>query len=286
MEIDPNQVDMEISPNEGDMEISEESKKIKKPRTLVGHANFVRHNPMSDRFDMKKFHHVEFWCLDSMNVSRRFTWGLGMHETAYSNMTTGNKLYASSVVQSNAITFVFTAPYNNSLLLDGSTPPHPAYSQQFAQEFIIKHGLAVRALGISVGDANIAYEKCVENGAVGVLTPVALVDKDSGKTLTISEVKLADDVVLRFVSGDYDGPFLPNYAKVDTPDVNYGLTRVDHCVTNVPSLFAQVDYMINAAGFHEFSEFTAEDVGTLDSGLNSMVGTHIIDTYSDTNSAY
>ena len=24
-------------------------------------------------------------------------------------------------------------------------------------------------------------------------------------------------------------------------------------------------------GFHEFAEFTAEDVGTLDSGLNSMV---------------
>ncbi len=26
-----------------------------------------------------------------------------------------------------------------------------------------------------------------------------------------------------------------------------------------------------AAGFHEFAEFTAEDVGTVDSGLNSMV---------------
>jgi len=25
------------------------------------------------------------------------------------------------------------------------------------------------------------------------------------------------------------------------------------------------------AGFHEFAEFTADDVGTVDSGLNSMV---------------
>lgn len=27
----------------------------------------------------------------------------------------------------------------------------------------------------------------------------------------------------------------------------------------------------HAAGFHEFAEFVAEDVGTVDSGLNSMV---------------
>lgn len=29
--------------------------------------------------------------------------------------------------------------------------------------------------------------------------------------------------------------------------------------------------MLPAAGFHEFAEFVAEDVGTVDSGLNSMV---------------
>ena len=42
-------------------------------------------------------------------------------------------------------------------------------------------------------------------------------------------------------------------------------------VSNVPSLFEAVDYLCDDLGLHEFSEFTAEDVGTVDSGLNSMV---------------
>lgn len=40
---------------------------------------------------------------------------------------------------------------------------------------------------------------------------------------------------------------------------------------NVHQLIPQVDYLANATGFHEFAEFVAEDVGTVDSGLNSMV---------------
>lgn len=32
-----------------------------------------------------------------------------------------------------------------------------------------------------------------------------------------------------------------------------------------------VDYIIKVMGFYEFVEFTAEDIGTIDSGLNSMV---------------
>lgn len=36
-------------------------------------------------------------------------------------------------------------------------------------------------------------------------------------------------------------------------------------------LIPAVDYLANALGFHEFAEFVADDVGTLDSGLNSMV---------------
>jgi len=64
---------------------------------------------------------------------------------------------------------------------------------------------------------------------------------------------------------------LPNYESVNGPQFNYGIIRIDHVVTNVPSLFEQVDYLADATGFHEFAEFTAEDVGTVDSGLNSMV---------------
>lgn len=240
-------------------------------RKLVGHANFVRNNPMSDRFEVKKFHSLEFWCSDATNVSKRFLWGLGMRHVAKSDLSTGNLHYASHVMKSNDIVFAFSAPYNNPNDQEGSQPPYPAYNQEVAHRFVQEHGLAVRAVGILVGDAAVAYEQCIANGAISVLPPTTLVDKKTGTTQVISEIKYACDLVLRWVSGDFAGPFLPNYEEVDSPDINYGLMRVDHCVTNVPKLFDTVDYIMKATGFHEFAEFTAEDVGTVNSGLNSMV---------------
>jgi len=149
--------------------------------------------------------------------------------------------------------------------------PLPGYDMKFAHEFIMKHGFAVRALGIEVGDAVEAYETSVKNGAIAVLAPKVLTDAATGKTTTISEVQLYGDVVIRWVSGDFDGPFVPGYEAVESPDASIGISRIDHCVGNVPSLIEAVEYVMNFTGFHEFSEFTAEDVGTVDSGLNSMV---------------
>ncbi|CAN0504502.1 unnamed protein product, partial [Phaeothamnion confervicola] len=33
--------------------------------SLVGAAHFKRCNPMSDKFGVHDFHHIEFWCGDS-----------------------------------------------------------------------------------------------------------------------------------------------------------------------------------------------------------------------------
>lgn len=78
----------------------------------------------------------------------------------------------------------------------------------------------MRALGIKVGDASEAYHVSVKNGAVGVQEPKTLTDKDTGKSLVFSEVKLYGDVVIRWVSGEYDGPFAPGYEAVESgPDV-------------------------------------------------------------------
>lgn len=87
--------------------MSSPSKKVQ----LVGFKNFVRHNPMSDRFDVRHFHHVEFYCGDATNTSKRFQWGLGLNLVAKSDQSTGNHEGASYVTQSNDVTIVFTAPY-------------------------------------------------------------------------------------------------------------------------------------------------------------------------------
>lgn len=193
-----------------------------------------------------------------------------MREVGRSDLSTGNKHYASYVLRSNDLRFVFTAPYNNSDL-EGSRPPHPGYSQEKSHQFVMNHGLAVRAVGIIVEDAAQAFDLSVKNGAVAVLAPHTLVDRKSGASLIISEIQLFGDSVIRWVSGDFRGPFLPNYEETEAPDLNFGIIRLDHVVSNVPKLFPAIDYLITAIGFHEFSEFTAADVGTVDSGLNSMV---------------
>ncbi|KAL0307210.1 UNVERIFIED_CONTAM: 4-hydroxyphenylpyruvate dioxygenase [Sesamum radiatum] len=69
--------------------------------------------------------------------------------------------------------------------------------------------------------------------------------------------------------------FLPGFEPVDNEmsyqELDYGIRRLDHAVGNVPELGPVVNYLKDFTGFHEFAEFTAEDVGTAESGLNSVV---------------
>ena len=38
---------------------------------LVGASNFKRSNPMTDHFEVDRFHHVEFWCADATSTWKR-----------------------------------------------------------------------------------------------------------------------------------------------------------------------------------------------------------------------
>ena len=69
-------------------------------------------------------------------------------------------------------------------------------------------------------------------------------------------------------------PILPHLAPVRdeaTRKESFGIYKVDHAVGNVPDLFESYSRIKKFTGFHEFAEFTTEDVGTLNSGLNSVV---------------
>ncbi|KAH6780980.1 4-hydroxyphenylpyruvate dioxygenase [Perilla frutescens var. hirtella] len=237
---------------------------------LVGYKNFVRANPNSDRFPVHRFHHVEFWCGDATNTARRFSWGLGMPLVAKSDLSTGNSAHASYLLRSGELSFLFTAPYSPSLA-DPSSAAIPTFSFSAHRAFTSSHGLAVRAVAIQVESAFSAYSASISRGAKPVSPPVLLSD---GKT-AIAEVHLYGDAVLRYVSCGDDGWFLPEFEAVDSgiycQELDYGIRRLDHAVGNVPKLEPVVDYLKKFTGFHEFAEFTAEDVGTAESGLNSVV---------------
>ncbi|KAK0589450.1 hypothetical protein LWI29_014504 [Acer saccharum] len=244
---------------------------------LVGFRNFVRHNPKSDRFRVKKFHHVEFWCMDATNVARRFSWGLGMPIFAKSDLSTGNIVHASYAIRSGDLTFLFTAPYSPSISGDSAAPKAsasiPTFDLAACRAFSASHGLAVRSIAVEVEDAEVAFHTSVAHGAKPSASPVIL----KGRAV-ISEVKLYGDVVLRYVSYKDDVEsleFLPGFEsttdEISSFPLDYGIRRLDHAVGNVPELGLAVSYVKAFTGFHEFAEFTSEDIGTSESGLNSVV---------------
>lgn len=231
---------------------------------LVGYANFKRHNPKTDKFAVRKFHHVEFYSGDALNVSRRWALALGMTLVAKSDQSTGNSIYSSYVMQCNDFRLVFTAPYATPTHQTSSKMPNPKFDAAKAQDFFTKHGVAAYAIGIEVEDAAEAYKIAVENGAESYAEPTVLVDEATGGKAVVSEVRLytKGDVALRFISfsDGYAKPFLPGYEDVTdaAPRLNYGVKRIDHAVGNVHKLYEQIDYFAKFTGFHEFAEFTAE----------------------------
>ncbi|MEW5303742.1 MAG: hypothetical protein WDW36_006402 [Sanguina aurantia] len=239
---------------------------------MAGFDAFRRHNPKSDLFNVQRFHHVEFWTSDATNISKRFQHGLGMPLVAKSDQGTGNALYASYVLRSNQLVFAFTAPYSKKAATATPSTPFQHYSTDAAYSFINSHGLAVRAVGVVVDDARLAYEIAVKHGGKSVLEPLVLEEKADGGSLTVAEVALYGDVVLRFVSGSFTGPFMPMFQNVDaTGEETLGIQRLDHAVGNVHKLGEAAQYLMGFTGFHEFAEFVTADVGTRDSGLNSTV---------------
>ncbi|KAL2333544.1 hypothetical protein Fmac_014757 [Flemingia macrophylla] len=62
------------------------------------------------------------------------------------------------------------------------------------------------------------------------------------------------------------------------PTLDYRIRRLDHTVKNMAELGKAVSYLKGLSGFHEFVEFTMEDVRTSESGLNSVVLVNNLET--------
>ncbi|KAJ1640485.1 Glyoxalase/Bleomycin resistance protein/Dihydroxybiphenyl dioxygenase [Pavlovales sp. CCMP2436] len=265
-----------------------------KASELVGFERFVRTNPRSDRFAVRAIDHLEFYCPDASLAASRFMCSLDMSPAGRFE----SDAHACSVaVQSGSVRLVFTAP--------AGVAPEPAIAQrtrapagferQEARRLVSAHGTAVRAIGLSVDDCARAFDACVANGGRAVRPPTRMAraqDPERGE-VEYAEVELYGNVVLRLLSApadatQADGPaaredplaLLPGYSspgglESGSPAEKSGpippLVRIDHVVGNVPALKEVWPYIARLTGFHPFAEFVAKDVGTVDSGLNSIV---------------
>jgi 4-hydroxyphenylpyruvate dioxygenase len=152
-------------------------------RKLLGCDHFVRHNPRSDLFDVRRFHHLEFYAMDATSTSKRcvkqLRWhqarmefchnlrsqalmyhllaeplcrlqiGLGMTLVAKSDLSTENSACVSHVIKCNDVVFVVTAPQAPHMVEEDSNCALPGYDADEAFAFLSRHGLAVRAIGAS-----------------------------------------------------------------------------------------------------------------------------------------
>jgi len=174
--------------------------------------------------------------------------------------------------------------------------PLPGFSKEHCTNFFVKHGLGIKAVAIEVGDVSAAYAAMTSRGGKGHLAPTTITDTNGRGHAEVAEVSLYGDVVLRLVNVDkFDQTsFWPLFNNVnrhrhlasqgtqaaaasveaekdEDASSDYGLKRFDHIVGNLWSLQPVMSQIKAMTGFHDFAEFVAEDVGTVDSGLNSVV---------------
>lgn len=180
----------------------------------------------ADLIGADSFHHIEFYCGDASTTSNRFVLALGMELTAKSDLSTGNTKHASYVLQSGDVRMVFTAPYMTTVVAEQSTPtsslPLPHFDSDVAAAFFAKHGLGVRAVGVSVANVRAAFDVMVLNGATPRLAPTRVIDSnDSSAYADVAEVELYGDVVLRLLSSEHcskQKAFLPNFRSAGKGD--------------------------------------------------------------------
>lgn len=239
-------------------------------------------NPKTDKFEIIRFHHLEFTCCDALSTMKLLKQGFGAEILAESKNETGNHTYVSYVLRTHDITFVVTAPYLAEIKHPEDKLPNPKYDAERAKQFYTRHGTGVSAVGVEVANAREAFEIATKNGARSVYEPFELVG-EGGKVI-LAEIDLYGDhtsknpahhslTTIRFISyHGFQGPFLPGYRAVKDPrPLDHGITKIDHVVGNVWDMDKTVAGVKAALGLHTFSKFTKEEIQTPWTSLNSEV---------------
>jgi len=204
--------------------------------------------------------YLEFYVGNARQAAYYYRAAFGMELTAYSGPETGNRARVSYVVTQNKIRFVLTTPLR---------PDDPAAA------LIAAHGDGVHDIALWVDDAESAWKAATSRGAHSVREPETLRD-DFGEA-RIAAIATYGDTIHSFVERrNYQGPFLPRFAAVESADRvarPVGLLHVDHMVGNVGwgEMNRWVDFYRDIMGFRLYQHFDDKDISTDYSALMSKV---------------
>lgn len=219
--------------------------------------------PMTEEADylqIQSIDHIHWWVGNAKQAMYYWWKGFGFKPIAYSGLETGNREYASYVLESGKIRLVVSAAYK-------------PVSEIAAHQLL--HGDGVKYVALGVADVREAYAATTSRGGQGVYDFKQLED-DYG-IVRLSAIRTYGDVQHVFVDrSDYRGPFMPGYKSIDYQTESAGLAAVDHIVGNVE--LGKMNYWVNfyheVMGFRQLLSFDDKDISTEYSALMSKVMTN------------
>ena len=213
-----------------------------------------------DLLTVEDFDSVEFWVGNAYQAAYYYYNAFGFKPVAWSSLKTGNRNFASYVLQQGDAKIVLSAPY-------GPTSEMAAHQ--------MTHGDGAKVIGLVVRDIETAWKESISRGAKPIQAPTEL--KDDYGSIRVATIGTYGDTVHKFIERDkgYDGPFLPGYASFNSPIERQptGVKRIDHIVGNVNwnQMEPTVNFYHEVFGFEKFIEFSENDIATQYSALKSQV---------------
>lgn len=211
-----------------------------------------------DFLKINSIDHIEFWVGNAKQST--FYWKQwGFAPIAYSGLESGNRRYASYVLQQREIRFVLSTPYT----------PH----DEMAAHTLL-HGDGVKVIALGVDDVESAWRETTRRGAKGLVEPNEV--KDDFGRLRTATIAGYGQTVFQFVDrNDYTGPFKPGYISLpeDKTVKSPGLAAVDHIVGNVElgKMNYWVEWFHAVMGFRQIVHYDDKVIHTEYSALMSKV---------------
>jgi 4-hydroxyphenylpyruvate dioxygenase len=210
-----------------------------------------------DFLRLKGIDHLHFWVGNAKHAVYYWWKAFGFRPTAYSGLETGNRQFASYVLESGKIRFVVSAPY---------APTH-----EMAAHHLL-HGDGVKVIALAVDDVEAAHRETTARGAQSAWGPRE--ESDAHGVLRTAAIRAYGEVLHVFVDrGDYNGAFAPGYRPLEHDAEPTGLAAIDHVVGNVAlgKMNEWVRFYHEVLRFRQLIHFNDQDIGTEYSALMSKV---------------
>src|SRR5512147_1748869 len=211
----------------------------------------------ADFLQIKSVDHVHFYVGNAKHAMYYWLKAFGFKPVAYSGLETGNRDFASYVLESGQARFVVSAPY---------TPSSPLAAHHML------HGDGVKVIALEVDDVEKAWKETTSRGGKSGWAPRE--EKDDFGIFRTSAIYTYGETLHVFVDrGDYKGIFAPTYKPINYEAESTGLAAVDHMVGNVQlgKMNHWVNFYHQVMGFRQLLHFDDKDISTEYSALMSKV---------------